>query len=80
VVELTDAVGVLNYLFLGAEEPSCLDACDADDDGSLEITDAIGILGYLYLGSQEPPDPGPDACDIDPTADGLGCVSYPPDC
>jgi hypothetical protein len=32
--DITDAVGVLNYLFLGAKEPPCLITADIDDDGS----------------------------------------------
>src|SRR5688572_24855248 len=43
-VEITDAVTTLGYLFLGTEDPYCMDALDADDDGQLNLTDAIGVL------------------------------------
>jgi hypothetical protein len=75
-VDLTDAINVLDHLFLGGATPTCEDAADADDNGSLEITDAVKVLGYLFLGSAEPPAPGPRVCGVDPTADGFGpCVS-----
>jgi len=84
-LELTDAIQVLGYLFLGSTTrvPECEDAADADDNGVIELTDAIRILGYLFLGTGEIPAPGPteNPCGEDPTPDGdvqLGCVSYDP--
>jgi len=70
-VDISDAVAVLGYLFLGAETPGCLDAADADDSGVLDITDGIRILGYLFVGAAPPPPPGPEVCGVDPTADGI---------
>jgi hypothetical protein len=80
-LQLTDAIKVLGYLFLGSEAPTCLDAGDADDNGELQLTDAIRILGYLFLGQPAPPAPGPtdQPCGPDPSADpagDLGCASY----
>jgi hypothetical protein len=74
-LELTDAIVVLGYLFLGSERPACADAADANDNGTLELTDAIFILNYLFLGSRPPPPPGPNACGVDPTPEEpeLGC-------
>ncbi|MBN1442707.1 MAG: hypothetical protein JXA90_08360 [Planctomycetes bacterium] len=66
-VEITDAVRILSYLYLGGPGPECPDAADADDNGRIEITDPIRILGYLYLGSAAPPAPGPNICGEDPT-------------
>ncbi len=76
-VDITDAIVLLGYLFLGAGAPSCLDAGDADDTGQLDITDAIRILGYLFLGGEAPGAPGPLACGSDDTADGLDCRPQP---
>jgi len=77
-LNLSDAMWVLNFLFLGGEELPCLDAGDADDSGGIEITDAIRILGYLFLGNAVPPDPGPppSACGPDPGTEHLGCATY----
>lgn len=74
---LTDAVYLFETLFRGGKLPDCFDAADADDSGELDITDGIYILNWLYLGGLQPPPPYPD-CGADPTADPLGCDSYPP--
>jgi len=71
-LDITDAVTTLSYLFLGGEEPYCLDALDADDDGDLNLTDAIEVLSFLFLGEGDIPAPYPDA-GLDPSADALGC-------
>ncbi|HVR74999.1 MAG TPA: hypothetical protein VMT52_11730 [Planctomycetota bacterium] len=78
-LQLTDALRVLGFLFLGLPAPTCLDSGDADDNGALQLTDALQILGFLFLGGPPPAPPGPpgDACGIDPTMeDELDCVSY----
>ena len=71
VAQLTDAVFTLNWLFNGGEEPSCRDAVDTNDDGTVNIGDPIALLGYLFLGSAPPPAPGLDSCGEDPTEDDL---------
>jgi diadenosine tetraphosphatase ApaH/serine/threonine PP2A family protein phosphatase len=80
-VELTDAVLVLNWLFLGSAAPGCADAADANDDGKVDLSDPVQVLGFLFLGSAAPPSPGPETCGDDPTDDDLpycrdaGCES-----
>jgi hypothetical protein len=76
VVDLSDGVFVLNFLFSGSTTPSCQDAADADNNGVLELTDAIRILNFLFLGSAPPPAPGPFTCGTDPSEDPLPpCVT-----
>jgi len=70
-INIADAIAILNHLF--ADRPiECVDAADANDDGSLNIGDAIGLLMYLFADGFRPRapflDPGPD-----PTPDGLRC-------
>jgi hypothetical protein len=78
-IQLTDAVFMLNWLFKGGTEPSCVDACDADDNGAAGLTDPIIILNYLFRGGGEPASPGPKACGEDPSNDDtLKACSYPP--
>ncbi|MEM7233628.1 MAG: FG-GAP-like repeat-containing protein [Planctomycetota bacterium] len=72
-IDISDSVAVLSYLFLGGEEPPCLDAADTDDSGSLDLTDGHAINVYLFLGGTQPPSPGPYVCGPDPTADKLFC-------
>jgi hypothetical protein len=70
-VDISDAIGVLSYLFQGLEAPSCLDAADADNSGDLDLTDAIFVLSFLFQSGKAPPPPGPSACGPDPDQDSL---------
>jgi hypothetical protein len=72
VVNLTDAIAILQFLYLGASAPSCPDAFDVDDNGRIEITDAIRLLNYLFLGGDPPPPPF-ETAGPDPTEDELDC-------
>ena len=74
-VDLSDAVYLFNYLFLGGSAPGCDDGADATDDGALDLTDGIFILNFLFLGGNELPPPSPfTSCPgPDPTEDELGC-------
>ncbi|MFP6739913.1 MAG: hypothetical protein VCD34_14370 [Planctomycetota bacterium] len=77
VVNLTDAIFTLNYLFLGGGEPACLDASDTDNNGLVQLTDAIFLLNYLFLGGGAPPAPT-NRCGLDPEEppDGIGCERF----
>jgi hypothetical protein len=68
-VNLTDAIFILKYLFLGGQEPGCLDAADFDDTGDLDLTDAVLILNFLFRGVDLSEPPGPYECGNDPTRD-----------
>jgi hypothetical protein len=73
VVEITDAVKLLGYLFLGGGTPECLEAGDTDNNGTIDITDAVTNLGYQFLGQAPPAAPGPLTCGTDPAQPMLGC-------
>ncbi|MEE3181192.1 MAG: hypothetical protein VX288_04735, partial [Planctomycetota bacterium] len=77
IVNLTDAIFTLNYLFLGGGEPSCLDASDSDNNGLVKLTDAIFLLNYLFLGGGAPPAPATE-CGLDPEEppDAIGCERF----
>ena len=76
-MQLTDAIFVLNHLFLGSDTPTCRETADVDDDGQLAITDAISILNFLFLGGDPPAAPGPADCgpDGDDSPD-VTCEAY----
>ena len=74
--DIGDAVNVLSFLFGGGSCP-CADSCDCNDDGQVNIADAICKLSFLFSGGPPPPTPHP-SCGSDPTADSLGCLSFPP--
>jgi len=79
-LDLTDAVFILNYLFLAGTRPSCIDAADTDDSGSLDLTDAVYSLNFQFLAGPPFPFPGPIDCGADGSPDenggDLGCDSY----
>lgn len=83
-VNLADVVYLLGFLFVsGGTTPNqlpCRDACDANDDGSLNLADAVALLNSLF-GIPPASLPAPNVvvgCGSDPTpADPLDCLSYP---
>ncbi len=76
-LDIADAVFTLRYLFADGPALLCMDAADADDDGALDIADAIAVLSHLFARSGDLPQPF-GVCGVDPTADELGCSSFPP--
>jgi hypothetical protein len=64
LLDLTDAVDLLGYLYLQGVEPDPPIAGDLNDDGKLDVSDPIYLLAYLFTGGDEPPAPfhelGPD--------------------
>src|SRR5262245_23219169 len=63
--DVTDAVLLLNHLFLGNPTSlECDDAADVDDTGALELTDAVYLLNFLFLGGESPLQPFP-RCGLD---------------
>ncbi|MBI4600558.1 MAG: VCBS repeat-containing protein [Planctomycetes bacterium] len=78
VVDLTDAVAILEHLFLGApRDGSCLDAWDANRDLEVDIADAIYLLFHLFASGSPPPEPFP-WCGFREGPRGLGCVHHHP--
>jgi len=78
-LNITDGIFILNFLFLGGPEPSCLESANANDDETVNITDGIHVLNYLFLGGPSPADPAPDGpCGPEPpgSPSDLGCESH----
>jgi formylglycine-generating enzyme required for sulfatase activity len=73
-IDLSDAVAILQALFLGGFL-ACADAADTNDDGEGNISDPISILNHLFLGGPAPPPPF-TVCGPDFTEDTLGCDAY----
>ncbi len=76
--ELTDAIVLLEHLFLGGAPPICPDAADADDTGRLDLTDPVILLEHLFKGGPSPEPPGLAACGQDPSPDLLDACVFPP--
>ncbi len=54
IVDLGDAILVLNYLFRNEPAPDPLWTGDANCDGVVEIGDAIYLLNYLFREGDPP--------------------------
>ncbi|MCZ6795379.1 MAG: hypothetical protein O7J95_17375 [Planctomycetota bacterium] len=82
-INLTDGIVILNFLFLGAAAPACMDAADTDDDGGARptLTDAVIVFAWLFSGGNPPREPTPggptyaaEDCGPDRTADAMDCA------
>jgi hypothetical protein len=79
-LDLSDAVILLSYLFLGgADGYRCPVAMDVDDNEEIDLTDAINLLSYQFLGGAQPQPPFP-GCGLDPTPGLFWCVEEPRAC
>jgi hypothetical protein len=73
--DISDAITILGYLFLGSSgSVTCQKSADIDDGGKVDISDPIQLLNFLFLSGRAPAPPY-GACGPDPTADSLECTS-----
>ena len=74
---LQDAIFILDFLFVGGANPTCLDAADSNDVAGVELTDATYLLNFLFASGPALPAPGSVACGIDATDDdNVSCDNY----
>ncbi|MEM7165687.1 MAG: hypothetical protein AAF581_09495 [Planctomycetota bacterium] len=77
-VNIADTIFLLQQTFPPAGGPpamACMDACDCNDDGTLNISDAIWMLNAV-LGNPSVPLPGPyPDCGEDVAEDGIDCAA-----
>jgi len=60
VVNISDAVHIISYIFAGGEPPALLESGDADCSGSISISDAVMIIRYIFVGGNAPCDTNGD--------------------
>ncbi len=72
IVNISDALNALDFLFGATPDGRCRKALDANDDGSVNISDPVYVLSFLFASGERIPPPYPEA-GIDPTPDGLPC-------
>lgn len=59
-VNVSDAVKIINYVFVGGQEPQPVLACgDANGDGAVNVSDAVKIINYVFVGGGAPGDCSP---------------------
>ncbi|MBI4606786.1 MAG: hypothetical protein HY721_32885 [Planctomycetes bacterium] len=73
VVDATDGVYILDFLFRRGPPPDCRAAADVNDDGRLNIVDPVYVFAYLFRGVGPVPPPS-GGCGKDLTPDGLECT------
>jgi hypothetical protein len=54
VVNVGDAVYVINYVFKGGPTPPCLQQADANGDGVVNVGDAVYVINYVFKGGPAP--------------------------
>jgi len=59
-VNVSDAVNIINYVFVGGEPPVPMEAGDCNCDGNCNISDAVAIINFVFIGGYEPCDPNGD--------------------
>ncbi|MEK6844462.1 MAG: dockerin type I domain-containing protein, partial [Nanoarchaeota archaeon] len=72
IIDISDAINILGYLFTGSGTITCQDAADVNDDGEIDLSDALYLLNYLFKNERQPPSPFPQP-GKDPTEDQLNC-------
>jgi hypothetical protein len=68
--DLSDAVNILEHLFLGGTV-ACKAAADANGSGGIDLSDPISLLEHLFQGGLKPPPPFPECGPV--PASGLDC-------
>jgi Dockerin type I domain len=59
-VNISDAVWIINYVFVGGDPPQPNLACgDANGDGQVNVSDAVWIINYVFVGGDPPGDCSP---------------------
>lgn len=72
-VNVSDAVYVINFVFVGGAHPLPILACgDANGDGSINVSDAVYIINYVFVGGASPGNCSPG----DPDWNGEDCCQF----
>jgi uncharacterized repeat protein (TIGR03803 family) len=80
IVDISDAVCVLNWLFLDGNRPGCIAATNTNGDAVVNITDASYLLNSLFLGGPAPVAPFPGCGPGTLPADDETCETRPKNC
>jgi hypothetical protein len=55
-VNVSDAVYIINYVFVGGDPPDPLEAGDCNCDSLCNVSDAVWIINYVFVGGNIPGD------------------------
>jgi|GEM_PF-121387 len=59
-VNVSDAVYITNYVFIGGGAPDPLESGDCTCDDNCNISDAVAIINFVFIGGYDPCDPNDD--------------------
>ena len=78
-LDLSDALWIAGFLFLGGPAPFCPESADTNDDSALDLSDAVSILQSLFVTGL--PLPPPERCeDAQPVLALTECPPYSTNC
>jgi predicted alpha-1,6-mannanase (GH76 family) len=77
VVDVSDAVAVLFFLFLGRQAGDCEAAADVDGNGASNVSDAVYLLRFLFRAGSPPAAPFPE-CGPSPPGSNTRCEGFAP--
>src|SRR6185369_3731341 len=77
-VDVSDAVCMLNWLFVGGHAPGCVAVTNTNGDGETDISDAVYLLASLFLGGPPPVAPFPE-CGLGTLPTDESTCETPPD-
>ena len=60
-VNVSDAVSIINYVFVGGDPPYPYESGDANCDDTVNVSDAVCIINYVFVGGNEPCDTDGDS-------------------
>ena len=56
-VNVSDAVFIINYVFIGGAAPDPIFVGDTNCDGAVNVSDGVYIINYVFIGGYAPCDP-----------------------
>ena len=56
VIDISDLVFLVDYMFNGGSEPDCMIEVDLNDDGGIDISDLVFLVDYMFTGGPAPVD------------------------
>ncbi len=59
-INVSDAVYIINFVFVGGNAPDPLESADVNCDGSVNVSDAVYIINYVFVGGNHPCDTNGD--------------------
>ncbi len=55
VIDISDLVYLVAYMFQGGTPPPCFDEADVNGDGVIDISDLVYLVAYMFQGGPQPP-------------------------